>query len=79
MDITIDHAAIADAIRKAGGARTVARKLGVSHQAVSQWVVNGVSAERAEAMAELSGVDVWVLCPRVFHRRKASCVREKIG
>lgn len=65
----IDSAKIAEAIKSAGGPAKVGRTLKVTRQAVSQWVHNGVSAEYAVDLAELSGVPAAVLCPRVFGRQ----------
>ena len=69
--MTIDSERIAEAIKRAGGPAAVGRAMQpvVTRQAVSQWVHNGVSAEYAEALEELSGVPAAVLCPRVFGRR----------
>ena len=62
----IDKASIKHAIKLAGGPAEVARRLGRTRQAVSQWVHNGVSAECAEDLDAISGVSKSLLCPRVF-------------
>lgn len=46
----MSESALERAIRTAGGGRALARKLGVSPMAVSQWKKRGVPAERVPAV-----------------------------
>jgi len=57
-------AALAYAIEKAGGASELARKLGVSRQAVAQW--QAVPPRQARKVSELTGVPLADICPEFY-------------
>jgi DNA-binding transcriptional regulator YdaS (Cro superfamily) len=63
-----DQTGIDKAVRSAGGAASLAAKLGVSHQAVYQWIQNGwVPSERA---LELE---------RIYHIPRAELLSPKLA
>ncbi|HEV3185516.1 MAG TPA: molecular chaperone TorD family protein [Xanthobacteraceae bacterium] len=57
------------AIRAAGGASELARRLGISQPSVSNW--ERIPAERVTAIAEATGVDRALLRPDLFAERPA--------
>jgi DNA-binding transcriptional regulator YdaS (Cro superfamily) len=59
--------ALQEAIRTAGGLHALGRKLGISHQAVSQW--RRVPAERVLDVERLTGISRYQLRPDVFGKR----------
>ena len=63
-----DENFIRDVIKKAGGPQKVGLACGVSRQAVSQWVHNGISKECVEILAEMTGISEKILRPS---RRRA--------
>lgn len=72
---------IEQAIAIAGSQGELASWLGISRQAISRWHQKGeVPSDRADLVADLTGVPAWRLCPRF--RRKPGAVqkrREKAG
>jgi len=62
-----DQTGIDKAVRSAGGAASLAAKLGVSHQAVYQWIQNGwVPLERAMQLEKLYDIPrAELLSPRL--------------
>lgn len=57
---------IKDAVKKAGGRGAVARSLNVTPEAVRQWEVVKLPAERAVDLARLSGVPRSLLRPDLW-------------
>lgn len=57
-------APLAELMKKAGGPVALARHLGVTHGAVSQWRV--VPAKHAQKVSELTGVALHELRPDIF-------------
>lgn len=56
--------ALKKAIKKAGGQSALARKLGISHQSIQQWVV--VPLKRVKQVSEITGVPREELAPELF-------------
>lgn len=64
---TTDHAGAArEAVEKAGGAAVIAKALGVSLPAITQWKRRGIPADRVLAVEGLSGVSRHQLRPDIF-------------
>lgn len=57
---------IREAVKKAGGRGAVARSLNVTPEAVRQWEVNKIPAERAVDLERLSGVHRSYLRPDLW-------------
>ena len=55
---------ITDLVKKAGGPVALAKELGVTHSAVSQWTV--VPAKHAQKVSEITGVSLHDLRPDIF-------------
>lgn len=53
-------------IAAAGGPRAVAVAIGVSQQAVYQWMQRGIPVRRARSVADLSGVPIEHLLADIF-------------
>lgn len=53
-------------ITAAGGPRAVAREIGISQQAVYQWMQRGIPVRRARVLADLSGVPLEHLLAEIF-------------
>lgn len=67
---------IQQAIAVAGSQGILAAWVGVSRQAVSRWNCHGeVPSNRADQVADLTGVPAWMLCPRF--RRKPGAVQKR--
>lgn len=57
---------IEKAVEKAGGRGAVARELGVTPEAVRQWIINSIPAKRAIDLERLSGVHRKLLRPDLW-------------
>jgi len=60
------HKPLEKAIEQAGGLRELGRKLGISHQAIHQWV--RVPAERVLTVERITGVSRHALRPDIYPR-----------
>lgn len=56
--------AVAEAVKGAGGVAALARKLGISQPAISQW--DRVPVERVKAVSEITGMSPHQLRPDIF-------------
>lgn len=69
---------IEQAIAIAGSQGELASWLGISRQAISRWHQKGeVPSDRADLVADLTGVPAWRLCPRFRRNPVQSSVAEK--
>lgn len=57
---------IENAVKKAGGRGAVAKALGVTPEAVRQWIVGKIPAERAVELEKVSGVHRSFLRPDLW-------------
>ena len=57
---------IEEAIKKAGGRGAVAKALGVTPEAVRQWITRKIPAERAVDLEKISGVHRSALRPDLW-------------
>lgn len=59
------------AVEAGGGQQAVAKKLGVSYQAVQKWLNSGVPADRVLAVESATGVSRHELRPDIYPRDSA--------
>lgn len=66
MNATPSQTPIDQAVRHVGTDAELARLLGITRSAVSQWRTNGIPAKRAAEIERITGVSRKILCPEVF-------------
>jgi DNA-binding transcriptional regulator YdaS (Cro superfamily) len=64
QQLTGAQAALAEAVKNAGGPTELAMKLGISHQAIGQWTV--CPPLRVLAVSQLGYVPPWKLRPDLY-------------
>lgn len=57
------------AIAKAGGQRALARELGISAQAITNWTIIGVAAKQVLNVERVTGVSRYKLRPDIFGKK----------
>jgi len=60
--------AVDEAVRREGSLRAVARRLGITHQAIRAWPPRGPKAEHVPALEEMSGFPRWMIRPDIYER-----------
>lgn len=54
------------AVEKAGGTRALARAIGLTGPAITQWDI--IPPRRVNAVASITGMEPWELRPDLFHK-----------
>lgn len=60
---------VALAVQCIGSQKELAKKVGVSRQAVYKWLLSGeIPVRRVKTIAKLTQLPAWILCPSVFEK-----------